>query len=55
MYGGTKLKIESRVSDKAAGDIGSPLQFDAVNSNWFLKTNINSEIFKLSHKGYLDN
>ena len=46
VYGGTKLKIESRVSDKAAGDVGSPLQFDATNSNWFLKTNNNSEIFQ---------
>ena len=46
VYGGSKLKIESRVSDKAAGDIGSPLQFDATNSNWFLKTNINSEIYQ---------
>ena len=46
VYGGTKLKIESRVSDKAAGDVGSPLQFDVTNSNWYLKTNINSEIFQ---------
>ena len=46
VYKGTKLKIESRVSDKAAGDVGSPLQFDATNANWFLKTNINSEIFQ---------
>ena len=29
VFGGSKLKIESRVSDKAAGDIGSPLQFDS--------------------------
>ena len=28
VHGGSKLKIESRVSDKAAGEIGSPLQFD---------------------------
>ena len=46
VHGGTKLKIESRVSDKAAGDVGSPLQFDVTNSNWFLKTNDNSEIFQ---------
>ena len=24
----------------------SPLQFDVTNSNWYLKTNINSEIFQ---------
>ena len=29
VYGGSKLKIESRVSDKAAGELGSPLQFDS--------------------------
>ena len=52
VYGGTKLKIESRVSDKAAGDVGSPLQFDAVNSNWFLKTNTSSEIYQtIADKG----
>ena len=28
VFGGSKLKIESRVSDKAAGELGSPLQFD---------------------------
>ena len=46
VYGGTKLKIESRVSDKAPGDVGSPLQFDAVKFKLVLKTNINSEIFQ---------
>ena len=45
VHGGTKLKIESRVSDKAAGDIGSPLQFDTTNSNWYLQTNRDSGIF----------
>ena len=29
VHGGSKLKIESRVSDKAAGELGSPLQFDS--------------------------
>ena len=29
VFGGSKLKIESRVSDKAAGELGSPLQFDS--------------------------
>ena len=45
VHGGTKLRIESRVSDKAAGDIGSPLQFDTTNSNWYLQTNKDSGIF----------
>ena len=56
VYGGTKLKIESRVSDKAAGDIGSPLQFDSgtftsladgstKTRGWYLLANPNSEIY----------
>ena len=45
IYGGSKLKIESRVSDKASGDIGSPIQFDAGNSNWFIHANNNNQIY----------
>ena len=56
VYGGSKLKIESRVSDKAAGDIGSPLQFDSgtyvsdadgstKTRGWYLLANENSEIY----------
>ena len=46
VHGGTKLKIESRVSDKAAGDIGSPLQFDTTNSNWYLHANKDNEVYQ---------
>jgi hypothetical protein len=42
-YGGVQLRIESRVSDKTAGEIGHPIQFDynVVRSdggtgNWFI-------------------
>ena len=38
VYGGTNLKILSRVSEKDAGDVGSPIQFDATNSNWYIHT-----------------
>ena len=31
VFGGTKLFVESRVSDKSSGDIGSPIQFDTIN------------------------
>ena len=34
--GGT-LKIVSRVSDKNAGDIGHPIQYDTTNSQWYIK------------------
>ena len=45
IYGGTKLKVESRVSDKAAGEIGSPIQWDYTNSGWYIHTNATSQIY----------
>ena len=47
VYGGDSLKIVSRVSDKDPGDIGHPIQYDTVNSNWFVHTNANSDIYTL--------
>jgi hypothetical protein len=43
--GGTNLKIVSRVSDKNAGEIGSPVQFDSTNNQWFIYTNSSSGIY----------
>ena len=45
IFGGSQLKVESRVSDKASGDIGSPIQFDAGNSNWFIHAENNNQIY----------
>ncbi len=45
VYGGTKLSIVSRVSDKNAGEIGSPIQWDTLRSNWFVKTQANNQIY----------
>jgi len=47
IYGGTQLKVESRVSDKIPGNIGHPIQWDSVYSNWFIFTESNSEIFRI--------
>ena len=33
---GSELRVESRVSDKKAGEIGHPLQYDYVENNWFV-------------------
>ena len=44
--GGTGLRVESRVNDKEAGDLGHPLQYDEVNSNWFVNTNNSSQIWQ---------
>ena len=47
MYGGNQLKVVSRVSDKIPGDIGSPIQYDPSNKNWYIHTNANNGIYNL--------
>ena len=34
---GGSLKVVSRVTDKNAGDIGHPIQYDTTNSQWYIK------------------
>lgn len=48
---GGLLTVESRVSDKAPGDLGHPIQWDAANSQWYVnvsndtsKNNINTTL-----------
>ena len=45
VYGGTSLRILSRVSDKIAGDVGAPVQYDSTYSQWYIITNYNSDIW----------
>ena len=45
LYRGTQLKIYSRVSDKIAGDIGSPIQFDSTAGNWYVTVNSANQIY----------
>jgi len=45
VYGGTNLTIQSRVSDKNAGELGSPIQFDTTNSNWYIKVKPGNSIY----------
>ena len=47
VYAGTNLRILSRVSDKNAGDIGSPVQYDSTNKQWFIHTNANNGIYNI--------
>ena len=52
VYGGTNLKILSRVSDKVSGDVGHPIQFDTTNNQWYITTNAGSLIYnKLMDSG----
>ena len=37
---GGRLRINSRVGDKLAGDFGHPVQYDTTNANWY----VNSEV-----------
>ncbi len=39
VYKGSKLSIESRVHDKEAGDIGSPIQWDNNQKQWYVLVN----------------
>ena len=43
VYGGTSLRILSRVSDKIAGDVGHPVQYDGTQ--WYITTNAGSGIY----------
>ena len=45
-YGGVQLRIESRVSDKAAGELGHPVQWDSNENQWFIHTNANSDLYQ---------
>jgi hypothetical protein len=42
-YKGTNLRILSRVSDKFAGDVGHPVQYDGTQ--WYIRTNAGSGIY----------
>jgi len=45
LYGGESLRVRSRVSEKSSGEIGSPIQFDAGNGNWFVKSSAGNAIY----------
>ena len=45
MYGGTNLRILSRVSDRDSGEPGSPVQYDPNNNNWFLHVEPLNELY----------
>ena len=45
VYGGSDLRVESRVSDKKPNDIGHPVQFDDTQKNWYVLTNTGSELY----------
>ncbi len=42
---GGSIKIESRVSDKSAGDLGHPLQYDSTESQWYVNVGSDNTIY----------
>ena len=46
IYGGSDMRIESRVNDKNPNDAGHPLQYDEINEQWFVFTQGNSPIYQ---------
>ena len=51
VYKGTNLHILSRVSDKDSGDIGSPIQYDDINNNWFIHVDADNSIYSAFNTG----
>ena len=45
LYGGSNLRIISRVTDRDSGEIGSPIQYDPNNNNWFVYVNQGNDIY----------
>jgi len=45
IYGGTGLKIQSRVTDKSSGEAGHPVQFDSSQNRWFVNVNSGNTIY----------
>ena len=45
LYGGTSLRVESRVSDKSPNTIGHPVQWDSNQNNWYILTETNSDLY----------
>ena len=45
-FGGSQLRIESRVCDKEAGELGHPIQWDPNQNQWFVHTDANSQLYQ---------
>ena len=59
IYGGTELVVITRVTDKVAGDIGHPVQYDSTNTQWYIETAVDNDIYtaldQLGEAALIDN
>lgn len=39
------LRVTSRVSDRVCGELGHPVQWDSINSNWYVNVDPNNQIY----------
>ena len=44
-YSGNGLRVRSRITDKSAGEAGSPVQFDTSQSRWYVKVNAANTVY----------
>jgi len=51
VFGGTNLKIQSRVSDKSSGDVRHPIQWDSIREQWYINVINNLITPQLSGSG----
>jgi microcystin-dependent protein len=56
VYGGTNLKVTTRVSDKEAGDVGHPVQHDDSAGQWYITVSAseNNILAQLTGSGATD-
>ena len=45
IYGGSELRVESRVNDKESGERGHPIQYDVNNNQWYVYTGGSNSLF----------
>ena len=45
VYGGSNLRILSRVTDKDSGDVGHPIQWDSTANKWYICVNPDSALY----------
>ena len=51
LYGGSTLRVLSRVSDRDSGSLGSPIQWDPNHKNWFIHVNSTNPVYTQSSIG----
>jgi len=55
LYGGSNLRVESRVSDKRPNTIGHPVQWDPNQNNWFILSETDCDLYdNITNNNYIN-